>query len=249
MLKLIINADDLGLTPGCNAGIVRALSGGAISDTTLMVNCEYASAAVEMLQEKGIAKVGLHLNITYGQPVLPAGKVPSLVDDSGRFRRKVEQAVKLAKKEDVEQELAAQVDKFIATGLGLTHLDSHHHAHTYPEIFPVALALAAKLGVPLRQTGEVLKNDIQAAGVKTSDWFSAQFYGAGATEENLLRIIRGCPGGVLEIMSHPAAADETIFAVSSYNAHRETELAILTSPSVRRFFRGNGVELVGFADI
>jgi len=249
MLRLIINADDFGLTPGCNAAIVRALSEGAIGDTTLMINSEFAPAAVALLRERGINQVGLHLNMTCGTPVLPTAEVSSLVDGTGRFRRKVGKAIAAMDPREVEREFAAQAEKFLATGLMLTHLDSHHHAHTYPEVFPIALAMAKKLGVPMRQISDSLKREIVAAGVKTSDWFSWDFYDEGATLENIERIISQCPDGVLEIMSHPGEPEELIYSVSSYNAQREKELAVLMSPEFKAFLRERDVELISFAEL
>jgi len=249
MRKLIINADDLGLTPGCNAGIVRALTQGVVSDTTLMINTDYAQAAVELLKKSGIAQVGLHLNLTFGAPVSPVGEVASLVDEDGRFFRKIARSVAGLNPREVEKELRAQVAKFRAAGLGLTHLDSHHHAHTYPEITATVIALAAELKVPLRQTSAILREKIMSAGVATSEYFSPDFYDKGATAENLEKIIGGYSSGTLEIMCHPAEAEKLIYEISDYNACREKELAILTSPALKDLLKKSGIQLVSFAEL
>ncbi|MBP2654534.1 MAG: YdjC family protein [Firmicutes bacterium] len=249
MLKLIINADDLGLTPGCSTGIVKALTEGIVSDTTLMINTEHAPQAIELVKANGIKRVGLHLNLTYGQPVLPAASVPTLLDDSGRFRRRIAVSAPLLATEEVERELEAQVEKFLATGLELTHLDSHHHSHSYPQVLDIAIKLASQLKTPLRQTSPEVRDRIIAAGVKTTDWFTTDFYDQGVDLENLQMIIAGHDGGVLEIMCHPAREDELLFAVSSYNACRFKELAILTAPEIKRFLSEHGVKLISFAEL
>lgn len=249
MRQLIINADDFGLTPGCNAGIIRALTQGIVSDTTIMINTDYAQAAVELAKANGIGRIGLHLNLTFGSPVSPVSEVASLVDGEGQFFRKIARSVAGLDPLEVERELRAQVAKFLATGLSLTHLDSHHHAHTYPKITAMVVTLAKELGVPLRQTGPALRYLIKGAGVATTEGFSPNFYDKGVTAENLKKIIGGWGEGTLEIMCHPAEAGQLIYEISDYHACRERELAILTDPEMKNFLQENGVRLIGFAEL
>jgi predicted glycoside hydrolase/deacetylase ChbG (UPF0249 family) len=246
MRRLIVNADDLGLTPGCNEGIIRAMTEGLVSDTTLMINTVHTADAVARLKANGLA-AGLHLNLTYGRPLLPGRDAASLVDAAGAFHRPVNRVVAVCEPREAERELAAQIDRFLATGLTLTHLDSHHHAHAYPELLNVAIGLARQLGVPLRQTGPAVRARIVAFGVPTPDAFSDAFYGPGATVENLQAILRGHGDGVLEIMCHPAVADDLLPEVSSYSSERLREFAILTSPEMKAFIAAEGLELVSFA--
>jgi hypothetical protein len=246
MLELIINADDLGLTPGCNDGIVSAITKGIVTETTLMINTSYTQDAVTKLKQQDINRIGLHLNLTFGEPIVPAAQVPSLVDAHGRFNRKIAKAVTVMNPVEIKRELSAQVEKFLATGLGLTHLDSHHHAHTYPEIIEIAINLAQQLGVPLRQGNEAVRQKIRAAGVATTDSISLDFYEQGANLQNLKEIIQSHPQGTLEIMCHPAKPDQLLYDISSYHTWREQELAVLTSPEIREFMEDNDVRLVGF---
>lgn len=246
MLNLIINADDLGLTPGCNQGIIKALTAGSVTDTTMLVNTDYTQDAVELLKQHNINRVGLHLNLTFGQPLLPSSEVASLVDENGRFRRKVAEAVTYMKASDIKRELTAQVEKFQATGLGLTHLDSHHHVHTYPEVLRIAIGLARELGVPLRQGNLAVCQAIRSACVTTTDAISLDFYEQGATLEKLQDIIRNQRYGTLEIMCHPAEPDQLLYDISSYNVWRAQELSILTSMAMREFLEANNVRLLGF---
>ncbi len=246
MLNLIINADDLGLTPGCNQGIIKALTQGIVTDTTLLVNTDFTQDAVKQLKQQGINKVGLHLNLTFGVPLTPVAEVPSLVDEKGRFRRKVAEAVTFMKPSEIKRELSAQVEEFQATGLGLTHLDSHHHVHTYPEVLGIAIDLARELGVPLRQGNIVVCQAIRAAYVATTDAIALDFYEQGATLENLQEIIKNQRYGTLEIMCHPAEPDELLYDISSYNVWRGQELSVLTSAAMHEFLDANNVRLVGF---
>ena len=246
MLTLIINADDLGLTPGCIDGILTAMTAGIVTDTTLLVNTEFTARAVAALKQQGITQAGLHLNLTYGEPVLAASQVASLVDESGRFRRKAAAAVPLMNLEEAKCELSAQVEKFQATGLALTHLDSHHHVHTYPALLPAAIELARQLQVPLRQGNETVRQAIRQAGLATTDNLALDFYEQGATLENLQQILQNHPRGSLEIMCHPAKPDQLLYDISSYNHWRSKELAVLTSQEMKEFIANNGIRLAGF---
>ncbi|MBP2637536.1 MAG: YdjC family protein [Firmicutes bacterium] len=246
MLNLIINADDLGLTPGCNQGIIKALTDGIVTDTTLLINTDYTQHAVELVKLHNINRVGLHLNLTWGQPLLPSREVPSLVDENGRFRRKAAEAVTYMKPSEIKRELTAQVEKFQATGLGLTHLDSHHHVHTYPEVLDIAIDLAREVGVPLRQGNMVVCQAIRSACAITTDAISLDFYEQGATLEKLQEIIKNQRYGTLEIMCHPAEPEQLLYDISSYNVWRTQELSVLTSAVMREFLEANNVRLMGF---
>ena len=248
MLRLIVNADDLGLTPGCSAGIIRGFKQGIVSDTTLMINSPYALEAVSLMKANGLNQAGLHLNLSYGTPMAPVAEVPSLIDENGRFYRKVNKSIPLMNGAEIERELRLQLEKFLATGLKLTHIDSHHHAHAYPQVIDLAIRMALEQGVPLRHTAEV-KEKIIAAGVKTTDYFSMDFYNEKATLENLQAIIGGYSEGVLEIMSHPGESEQLIMEVSSYNSARAKELAVLTSPEMKAFLQTKGVKLISFAEL
>ena len=246
MLKLIVNADDLGLTPGCTDGIIKGLTKGIVTDTSLMVNTPFTDEAVSKLKENGIERVGLHLNVSWGRPLLPAGEVPSLVDENGFFRRKVAQAAYGMRLDEVRRELAVQAERFMATGLGLTHLDSHHHAHSFSPITEAALELAKQFGVPLRQTNDGLRETIRRQGLVTTDAIELDFYEQGVNLEHLKQILIEHPEGTLEIMCHPAETDELLYDISSYNSWRDKELAILTSREMRSFIEEQGIQLISF---
>lgn len=246
MLELIINADDLGLTPGCNYGIVKAITEGIVTDTTLLVNTEYTGSAVELLRQHNIERVGLHLNLAFGRPLLPAAEVPSLIDEQGRFRRKVAETAAIIKPKEIKHELIAQVEKFLETGLGLTHLDSHYHVHAIPVVLEIVIELARELNVPLRQVNDTVRQNVRKAGVVTTEHISLDFYKQGATLENLQHIIESHQEGALEIMCHPGEPDQVLYDISSYHVWRGRELAILTSSTMRDFLNSRNVRLINF---
>ena len=151
---LIINADDFGLLPEVNQGIIECFEAGSITSTTLMVNTQGATDAVELAQKHPVLGVGLHFNLTQGKPIRSPVDIPSLVDDSGNFhnRSRFEKKMILGKIQpnDLKREFTAQCDRFGELGLEMTHIDSHHHIHVFPSIFKIVSNYARKVSLPLR---------------------------------------------------------------------------------------------------
>lgn len=163
MPQLIVNADDLGFSPGTNQGIVEACQKGIATSTTVMVNLDYAEVGLETLQNKlPHVGIGLHINLTHGKPVSSADRIPSLLDDSGHFYPET-QLLEVALSfdgDEVYEEIAAQIERFVSlTGKNPTHLDSHYHiAFLHPLALEATLALSAEYGgLPMR--GSQIEDD------------------------------------------------------------------------------------------
>ncbi len=143
---LIVNVDEFGLTEGINEGIIQAHKYGIVTDTTMLPNMWAFDDAVELAREHDDLAVGVHLNITYGGPILPPERVPSLVSEHGQFYRRAPflRRLLLGKIElsEVAAEFRAQVDKVIKAGIVPSHLDSHESIYMHPSIFRVLLPLA-----------------------------------------------------------------------------------------------------------
>ena len=120
MKKLIVNADDFGLTNGVNRAIIEGHTRGAITSATLMANMPAFDAAVRLAKDHPSLGVGLHFNITQGRPVADASRVGSLIDDSGEFWG-TSQAVlmthagRAVEYQEVVIELRAQIEKAVRT--------------------------------------------------------------------------------------------------------------------------------------
>jgi hopanoid biosynthesis associated protein HpnK len=153
MKTLIVNADDFGLTPGINQAIIAGHDGGLISSTSLLANGEAFTSAVVLSRQAPRLGVGVHLNLTEGQPVAPACSIPSLVNGQGRFARRpvrLWRATILGRVSavDIEKELRAQIEKVLAAGIVPTHLDSHKHVHALPVLGRTTIRLARQYGIP-----------------------------------------------------------------------------------------------------
>jgi chitin disaccharide deacetylase len=134
--RLIVNADDFGMSRGITDGIILAHRYGMVTSTSLMVNMPAAEYAVSRLAGGASLGVGAHLNITAGRPVLAAQKVPTLVDPDGKFHGVEVMARRLWRWQvagsEIEAEFRAQIQWMKDRGLTPTHADSHQHVHIYP---------------------------------------------------------------------------------------------------------------------
>jgi len=145
--RLIINADDFGMSGEISDGILLAHRYGILTSTSLMVNMPASEYAVERLSSAPRLSVGVHLNICQGRPISAARDVPTLVDASGNFHSPALMVRKLwrwqVSSRDLELEFLAQINWMKNRGLELTHADSHHHMHIYPA---AAAAFARAVG-------------------------------------------------------------------------------------------------------
>jgi len=134
--RLIINADDFGLSHGITDGILLTHRKGLLTSTSLMVNQPATEYAVRRAPEVPTLGVGVHLNLTEGKPVLAKEKVPTLVNTAGEFIGPSEMGRRLlrweASSREIEAEFRAQIQQMKSLGLQPTHADSHHRIHMYP---------------------------------------------------------------------------------------------------------------------
>ncbi len=153
MRRLIVNADDFGLTAGVNRAIVEAHKGGVVSSTTLMANGAAFADAVTAARSTPNLSVGCHVTLVDGTPVSSPDAADTLVAirsaEPDRFYSKLSAFAARAMlggfdRDQLVAEVTAQIRKIQATGLQVTHLDTHKHAHIFPEIL-VALLRAARI--------------------------------------------------------------------------------------------------------
>ena len=156
MKRLIINADDFGLSEGVNRGIEKAISQGIVSSTTVMVNMPKAYEIVNFLKKNPKVGVGIHINLTLGNPINHPLRIRSLVNEDGVFLGGKE-LLKRAflgklKKEEIYLEVKAQIQKFFDWGIIPTHIDSHQRCHLFKDIYPVILEVMREFRINKMRT-------------------------------------------------------------------------------------------------
>lgn len=176
MRRLIVNADDFGLTAGVNRAIIEGHTRGMITSTTIMANMPAFDEAVRLAAEHPTLGVGLHFNITQGRPVAPAAQVRSLLNGRGEFPgTSTEVAKRLLtgglRRAEVVIELRAQIEKALQAGIRLTHVDSHKHAHALPQVLEAIIDTIPDYGI----LGVRLQRERWSpAGLLTSVWVAKQ---------------------------------------------------------------------------
>src|SRR5258707_9683756 len=150
--RLIVNADDFGLSSSVNEAVIRAHREGILTGASLMVNESGFDEAIKLAKENPKLGVGLHLTLLQGHSALPSKKIPALVNSHGEFSGSpvgvgMKYFFKRSLREQLRAEIHAQFEKFHATGLPLDHVNGHLHLHLHPAVFRILMADAAPLGI------------------------------------------------------------------------------------------------------
>jgi predicted glycoside hydrolase/deacetylase ChbG (UPF0249 family) len=151
--RLILNADDFGLTRGINRAIRELHANGALTSATLMANGPAFEDAVAIAREQPTLGVGCHVVLTDGIPVSHPSDIASLLGSDGKTFRSSLADFLLAvwrghvREEDIVREAAAQVQRIQRAGIDVTHLDTHKHTHVLPGVARPLLYVAERCGI------------------------------------------------------------------------------------------------------
>ncbi|HKN22296.1 MAG TPA: ChbG/HpnK family deacetylase [Terracidiphilus sp.] len=153
MRRLIVNADDFGLTPGVNRAIIELHAAGLVTSTSLMARAGATDEAIELARATPSLGVGCHVVLVDGEPVLEPEKIPSLVDArTGRFPDSLTAFLLRLftgriRAGEIEAEAGAQIAHLQQRGVQLTHLDTHKHAHIFSAVLRPLLRAARTAGI------------------------------------------------------------------------------------------------------
>ncbi|TBR23618.1 ChbG/HpnK family deacetylase [bacterium] len=275
MKRLIVTADDFGLSPEVNAAVAQGRARGVLTAASLMVAAPAAGEAVALAKADPGLKVGLHLVLCHGVPVSAPAKIPALVDGRGRLR---EDLASLGARiffcrdarAQAEAEARAQFEAFAATGLPFDHVNGHNHFHIHPTVAGIVARLAREFrvpavrvpaqpwaGLPPAQAGmaavmapwtALARRRFEAAGLKTNDVLFGLFETGAMDEAAWLRVAERLPEGVSEVYCHPATATNGVLAAEMPDYRHADELAALLSPKVREALERAGARLSAFAE-
>ena len=146
--RLIINADDFGLTKGVNRAIAELHQAKALTSATLMASGAAFDDAVAIAHANPALGVGCHIVLTDGIPVSPPQSIPTLLGDDGKtFRSSLVDFIQALlrgtiREDDIEREAVAQVQKLQRAGIDVSHLDTHKHTHLFPAVIRPLLRVA-----------------------------------------------------------------------------------------------------------
>jgi predicted glycoside hydrolase/deacetylase ChbG (UPF0249 family) len=268
----VVHCDDIGMCHAANEGAYEALANGPATCGSIMVPCPWFEEAAARARANPGFDLGVHLTLNaewehyrWG-PVASRDRVPSLLDAQGNLPRSTLEVVKQAKPEEVEIELRAQIEKALAAGIDVTHIDSHMGTVFFPQFIPVYAKLAREYRVAafavrpdpktLAARGLAgaekifagLADLIEGAGVPLVDAFDADSLGFGVGEgaaHNAKRIAQ-LGSGVTYLICHPAKGGEELDASAGGSAHaREFERTFYGGEAGRRALADAGIKTVG----
>jgi len=153
VVRLIVNADDFGLTPGVNRAVIELHGAGALTSTSLMARAQASEQAIELAKANPTLGVGCHVVLVDGEPVLSSREIPTLVEGhSGCFPASITTFVArlLARRirpAEIEAEVCAQIGFLQSRGVRLTHVDTHKHTHMFPPVLRAVLRAARRFGI------------------------------------------------------------------------------------------------------
>jgi hopanoid biosynthesis associated protein HpnK len=258
-----------------NAGVELAHTQGILTTASLMVAGAAAGDAVARARRLPSLRVGLHLVLVDGKPVLPPERIPDLIDGDGRLRSDLARAgVEIFLRPRVRAQLAAEIEAqfaaYRATGLKLDHVNAHHHFHLHPTVCSQLLDIGSRYGlgavrVP-REPGKLiahidrdshasriasvwatrLASRVRRNGLTAPDRVFGLAWSGAMTEERIAGLLQSLPDGLTEIYCHPATGNRFAGAAPGYRY--VDELAALTAPAVKEALRATGARSGGFAD-
>lgn len=281
--RLIVNGDDFGLSPQVNAGILQAHTHGILTNTSLMVTASAWQEAVQIAQDTPSLSVGLHLTLVQGRAALAPHLLTKVTEASGNFSDNPTVAglryfFSPKARTQLRDECRAQIERFLATGLPLAHLDGHLHIHMHPVVLTILLDLASEYGVKtmrltrenlsvslacdprdqlrkrwesliFTQLSRVAEQKLRARGIAFPDAVFGLHQSGDINERYVLELLPRLRSGVTELYCHPAFLPCKEVQYWTPSYQRDVELVTLTSSAVRAALTEQGIHLINYRDL
>lgn len=276
---LIVTADDFGLHSAVNDAVAQAAQAGVLTTASLMVGAPAADGAIRIAREMPHLRVGLHLVLTDGWPVLSRSEIPDLVGEDGSFADRMvfdsfRYCMSARMRRQLRAEIRAQFDAFARSGLRLDHVNTHKHFHVHPGVLGEILRIGTDYGmsairVPdeplwfarrdkpasvvsaplLRPWLRMMRQRLRRRGIDCNDHVFGMACSGTLDEHRMLAILERLPEGVTEIYLHPATRTQNPIARSMQDYRHTDELAALLSPRVREAVARTDAICCGYADL
>lgn len=279
MKKVIINADDFGLTKGVNKAIIECYKKRIVTSASIMANGREFEDAVELFKENDGLDLGIHLSLIGEAPILARAEIPSLMNREGFL---VENYFKFIKKyiageidrNQIELELRAQIEKCLNVNLKLSHINSHQHLHIIPGILDTVTRLARYYGIPvirnpygyiafrdftslrvypqlvLNALSLISKARLKKKRIKRTPYLAGFIHSGRLNREILDNYIAFLPDGVTEICCHPGIMDDNLRKYySHWKYHWEQEWNLFGSDETRCLLHQNKIQIISFKDL
>ena len=269
--RLIVNADDFGLSSSVNAAVIRAHRDGILTTTSLMVNEPGFAEAVILAKETPTLGVGLHLTLLHGHAALSPDKILGLVNARGEFSNSpvgvgTNYFFKSRLRQQLRAEIHAQIKKFHATGLKLDHVNGHLHLHLHPAVFKILMEHPERDGIThMRLTRDCLARSrrmsrghwfyrvshaaiFEILSARARKVFSEKKIRHAQITFGLLQDSRVDEEYILKLLPDLPAGDSELYSHPSLDKFKH-EFDALVSPRVREQIKNLGIELIRYQDL
>ncbi|HEV2320075.1 MAG TPA: hopanoid biosynthesis-associated protein HpnK [Verrucomicrobiae bacterium] len=269
--RLIVNADDFGLSNSVNEAVLRAHCDGILTSASLMVNEVGFDEAVRLAKENPSLGIGLHLTLLQGHSALPPEEIPGLVNSRREFSNSpvgvgMAYFFQPRLREQLRSEIHSQFEKFHSTGLRLDHVNGHLHLHLHPVIFNILMEDSETLGIRhFRFTRDCLARSRRMSRghffYKVSHAIIYDCLSRRASRPLQLRNIKHAQitfgllqdsrvdeEYILKLLRELPTGDSELYSHPSLDRFRH-ELDALISPRVREQVQKLGIQLIRYQDL
>jgi chitin disaccharide deacetylase len=272
---LIIHADDAGMCHSHNVATIEAMEKGVVSSASIMVPCAWFPEMADYAKKHPERDFGVHLTLTsewkhyrWG-PVAPRGKVPSLLDEQGFMWARVSDVARHAKLDEVEIELRAQIDRAIAFGVPITHLDTHMGSmaargdllklyvklgleYDQPIMVPRQMSQADKEEyADVTEQAEAMFAALAKRGLPVIDYLPTVPTGSEfeAKKAVYLRWFEELKPGVTQLILHCGVDGPELSAVTGSHANRDTDRRVFCDPDIAAKLDECGIRVIGWKEL
>jgi predicted glycoside hydrolase/deacetylase ChbG (UPF0249 family) len=272
---LIVHADDAGMSHSANRATIEAMEKGSVSSASIMVPCPWFPEIAEYARQHPEQDFGIHLTLNaewkhyrWG-PVASCDKVPSLIDDQGFLWARVEDVARNAKTDEVEIELRAQIDRALAFGVPITHLDTHMGAlASRADLIQLYVSLGVEYDIPVllvRSMKQSMLDEYPELAEKAGDLLAVleqkrlpvidhlpTIPGARdleTTKAIYLKAIQQLAPGVNQVIIHCGHDDPELRAITARAANRDFDRRVFTDAEVAAELKRQNIRLISWREL
>ncbi len=271
MKKLIVTADDFGISKEVNEAVETAHKTGILTATSLMVGEPYADDAVERARTMPKLGVGLHVALSRANPVSRPELIPDLIDGAGLFKADlVGSGFRFFFLPHVRRQLALEIESqfkaFAHTDLELDHVNAHNHLHLHPTVLSLILQIGKRYGMKAirlpfdpntRGLGaffltpwlKLMKTRLRRSGVRHNDVLLGLGETGSLDTKVLISLIEGLSEQTAELMCHPATGPWADMDPMARGFRHDLEFAALIDEASTAAITKHGVELIAYKDL
>lgn len=266
MKKLIVNADDFGLTRSVTDGIIKCYKDGIVRSASFIVNTDAFEYSAEQINKFQGLDIGIHITWV-GEDYPVAQDVISSVNGKNFYKNWklviLNRLLGRLKLKDAEREARAQIEKLLKSGIQPSHIDSHQHLHLFPGFTEIIIQLAREYKIPFircpvtKRTRYFYLNFLsnRQRNILRKENFPAQpesfgfEWGGRFSIAALSTIVKNLPSGVSELIVHPGYEDEYLHKKYRWGYNWRKELDCLESEEAKKLLKEHNVILTSFREL